>query len=207
MMQGAQLKVRYQHDLLEAGVDEAGRGCLAGPVFAAAVILPSGFSHPLLRDSKKMSEKHRTQLRFIIEKEAVSWSVAAASAEEIDRINILQASFLAMHRAIQGLHVRPEFLIIDGNRFKSEGVIPFKTFVGGDNLYASIAAASVLAKTHRDEYMLGLHEALPDYGFNRNKGYGTRAHYLALARCGVSEHHRRSFTLLKKQGELFEGAE
>jgi ribonuclease HII len=193
----------YKPEILEAGVDEAGRGCLAGPVYAAAVILPQDFQHPLLKDSKQMPEKQRDQLRLVIEKEAIAWHVGMASVEEIDRINILQASFLAMHRAIKGLRPEPEFLIIDGNRFNAYSGIPHQTIIGGDNLYVSIAAASVLAKTHRDAYMKQLHQVYPEYGFDRHKGYGTLMHRKAIAQSGVMEEHRKTFRLLKGQLEIF----
>ncbi len=187
------LKSAYHKNLREAGCDEAGRGCLAGPVFAAAVILPPGFRHAQLDDSKKLSEKTRDFLRPLIEKEALAWAVATASPEEIDQINILNASILAMHRAIDALSLKPEFLLIDGNRFHPYASIPHLSIVKGDGKYLSIAAASVLAKTHRDEYMLRLHTEYPDYGWNQNKGYPTILHRRALARIGYSIHHRRSF--------------
>ena len=174
-------------ELLEAGCDEAGRGCLAGPVFAAAVILPVGFSHPLLNDSKQMSEKNRNLLREVIEREAVAWAVQAVSAERIDRINILNASFEGMTLAVESLAVRPEFLLIDGNRFRTTLDIPYCCIVGGDARYANIAAASVLAKTHRDELMCRLAEEYPQYGWERNKGYPTREHRLAVARYGLTQ--------------------
>ena len=182
----------------EAGVDEAGRGCLAGPVYAAAVILPKKFKHPGLNDSKQLSRKVRDELRIIIEKEAICWSVGTASHSEIDSINILQASFLAMHRAIEGLKSRPDFLLIDGNRFRPYPEIPHKTVIGGDGLILSIAAASILAKTWRDEHMQSLHLKFPHYGWNQNMGYGTLKHRQAIREFGVSDHHRHSFTLLPK---------
>ncbi|MBX7202044.1 MAG: ribonuclease HII [Bacteroidia bacterium] len=187
----------FKYPGVEAGIDEAGRGCLAGPVFAAGVILPEGFQHPLLRDSKQLSAKQRAQLRITIEQEAVAWHVASASVEEIDSINILQATFLAMHRAIEGLQTIPAFLIIDGNRFRPFPGIEHRTIVGGDNKYLSIAAASVLAKTHRDEYMLDLAQQYPAYGFQQHKGYGTLMHREAIAQLGMLEEHRKSFRLLK----------
>jgi len=189
--------------LIEAGCDEAGRGCLAGPVFAAAVILPKDFSHPLLDDSKKMTEKHRELLRDVIEREAVAWKVATVSAEEIDRINILKASFLAMTRAVQALEQIPELLLIDGNRFYSALKIPYKCIVKGDGKYASIAAASVLAKTHRDEYMCRLDREYPSYGWQQNKGYPTLAHRKAIAAHGLSPHHRLTFQSSYNQLSLF----
>ncbi len=183
----------------EAGTDEAGRGCLAGAVFAAAVILPDDFSHPLLNDSKQLSERQRDFLRGVIEAEAVSWAVGVVSAAEIDMINILRASILAMHRALDGLCVRPGAVIVDGNRFSPYGSVPYRTFVKGDGRFANIAAASVLAKTHRDEYMRGLHERYPVYGWDVNKGYPTKAHRAAIAEYGPSPEHRLSFRLLNPQ--------
>ena len=165
-----------QYDLLEAGCDEAGRGCLAGPVFAAAVILPPDFHHPLLNDSKQMTARQRDLLRGVIEREALAWAVSAVSAERIDQINILNASFEGMTRAVEQLALRPEFLAIDGNRFRTTLEIPYRCIVKGDGKYADIAAASVLAKTHRDEYMLRLAAEFPEYGWDRNKGYPTREH-------------------------------
>jgi len=188
---------------VEAGVDEAGRGCLAGPVVAASVILPSGFHHPLLFDSKQVKEKDRNELRKVIEREATAWAVGMATVEEIDAINILQATYLAMHRAIAQLHVKPEFLAIDGNRFKSYPEISHETVVGGDAKYAHIAAASILAKTHRDEYMLALHNDFPEFGWNSNKGYGTTKHVAALGVIGQTTHHRKSFKLKNQQLSLF----
>jgi ribonuclease HII len=190
----------HTYGLLEAGCDEAGRGCLAGPVFAAAVILPEGFDGLELNDSKQLNEKTRTRLREQIEREAISWAVARVEAAEIDQINILQASFLAMHRAVNALVKPPELLLIDGNRFKKHPEIPHVCIVKGDSKYQSIAAASILAKTWRDEYMLQLHEAHPQYGWSDNKGYPTAVHREALARHGTTEHHRLSFQLLKMEG-------
>ncbi|MBQ6604685.1 MAG: ribonuclease HII [Tidjanibacter sp.] len=189
--------------VLEAGCDEAGRGPLAGPVFAAAVILPEGFSHPLLDDSKKMSEKNRLLLRDIIMKEAVAWAVAEVSPEEIDRINILRASFEAMTRAVESLAVRPEHLLIDGNRFISRLGIPYRCEVKGDGRFANIAAASVLAKTARDERMMQLAAEFPGYGWEKNKGYPTREHRQAVARLGATPHHRMTFLHEKDQLTLF----
>ena len=197
------MDVSFQHELPEAGCDEAGRGCLAGPVYAAAVILPKGFSHPLLNDSKQMSEKNREALRPIIESEAVAWAVASVSPEEIDRINILNASFEAMCRAVSALQVRPKMLLIDGNRFRSTLDIPYKCIIGGDGKYANIAAASVLAKTHRDEYMRRLSKDFPQYGWERNKGYPTREHRIAIAEHGVTSEHRLSFNHEIDQLRLF----
>ncbi len=180
---------------MEAGLDEAGRGCLAGPVSAAAVILPNHFHHPLLADSKQLSEADRDLLRPIIEREAIAWAVAFSEAEEIDRINILQASLTAMHRSVDTLKVAPSLLLVDGNRFKPYPGIPHHCVVRGDSIYASIAAASILAKTHRDEIMRTLHAAHPHYGWARNKGYPTKAHRACIAGHGVSEHHRKSFRI------------
>lgn len=181
---------------LEAGCDEAGRGCLAGPVFAAAVILPDDFSHPWLNDSKQLSEKRRMELRSLIKKEAVAWAVASYSAEEIDKVNILRASILSMHRALDMLSVRPGAVIVDGNKFLPYGDIPWETFVKGDGRYANIAAASILAKTERDLFMLDAHIRYPQYGWDSNKGYPTAAHRKAIAEYGPSPLHRMSFTLL-----------
>lgn len=188
---------------VEAGCDEAGRGCLAGPVTAAAVILPSDFSNELLNDSKQLTERQRDLLRPIIEREAVAWAVAMVDAHEIDRINILNASIMAMHRAIDQLKVRPEALLIDGNRFRAYKDIPHTTIVKGDGKMMSIAAASVLAKTHRDKLMRQLAEEYPVYGWNRNKGYPTRDHRAAIAAHGVTPYHRMSFQLLE-QPSLFD---
>ena len=191
--------------VIEAGCDEAGRGCLAGPVFAAAVILPEGFQHPLLRDSKKMTAPMREEANALIREIAVSWATAYADPEEIDRINILNASFLAMHRAISQLALVPESLLIDGNRFKPFREIPFHCIVKGDGIYASIAAASILAKTGRDEYMRDQSRHFPHYGWDQNKGYPTEAHREAIRQLGPSPLHRMSFRLLPAgvQGELF----
>ncbi|MCW5922316.1 MAG: ribonuclease HII [Saprospiraceae bacterium] len=195
----------YHPDLLEAGCDEAGRGCLAGPVFAAAVVLPKDFGHPMLNDSKQLSEYQRLALRSVIERESVVWSVAWVDAPEIDRVNILKASFLAMHRALDGLRQRPEFILVDGNRFFQYAAVPHLCVVKGDGKYASIAAASILAKTARDEYMYRLHEECPQYDWRSNKGYPTEAHRAAIRRHGISPYHRRSFQLLPhgEQLELF----
>lgn len=188
---------------IEAGCDEAGRGCLAGPVFAAAVILPETFQNELLNDSKQLTEKRRYALRPIIEQEALAWAVGIVMPEEIDRINILKASFLAMHRAIDQLKVRPQHLLIDGNRFTPYPDVPHTTLVKGDGTYMSIAAASVLAKTYRDDYMNQLDEQFPVYHWKENKGYPTKAHREAIRQFGISPHHRKSFTLLPQQLELF----
>lgn len=186
--------------LTEAGCDEAGRGCLAGPVVAAAVVLPPDFYHPLLNDSKQLSEKQRNTLREIVEKEALQWAVARVEAEEIDKINILNASFAAMHRSLDQFPSPPEFILIDGNRFKKYREVPHLCVVKGDGKYASIAAASVLAKTYRDEIMAALHRDFPEYNWVSNKGYPTQDHRAAIARIGACEWHRQSFRLLP-QGE------
>lgn len=193
----------YQSELLEAGCDEAGRGCLAGPVFAAAVILPKEFHHPLLNDSKQMTERQRDILRPIIEREAVAWAVEAISAERIDQINILNASIEGMNLAAQRLTPRAEFLAIDGNRFVSLFSTPFACIVKGDGKYANIAAASVLAKTHRDEFMRKIAEEYPQYNWAKNKGYPTRDHRQAIREFGLSPYHRLSFNHLQGQMELF----
>lgn len=193
----------YQKDLIEAGCDEAGRGCLAGSVFAAAVILPPDFHHPLLNDSKQMSARNRDTLRAIIEREAVAWAVADIPAGRIDEINILNASFEGMNTAIRQLSVAPQFIAVDGNRFRAQLTLPYACIVKGDGKYADIAAASVLAKTHRDEYMMRLHEEYPQYGWDRNKGYPTREHRLAIRRYGLTPYHRLSFNHEKDQLELF----
>ena len=189
---------------VEAGCDEAGRGCLAGPVTAAAVILPPDWDNELINDSKQLTERQRERLRPIIENEALAWAVAMVSPEEIDHINILNASILAMHRAIDRLAVRPEALLIDGNRFKPYHDIPFTTIVKGDGKMLSIAAASILSKTHRDELMVKLAQEFPQYGWDGNKGYPTREHRAAIRRFGPTPHHRRSFQLLE-QPSLFDG--
>jgi ribonuclease HII len=189
------LKGKFSEARYEAGCDEAGRGCLAGPVFAAAVILPDGFSAEGLDDSKKLSRKQRDFFRKIIEREAVAWAVAMKSNEIIDEINILNASIAAMHEAVSGLAVTPGFLLVDGNRFKAYPGIAHRCIVRGDATYLSIAAASVLAKTHRDEFMDGLHLQYPEYRWDKNKGYPTAEHRHAIARLGITAHHRRSFRL------------
>lgn len=189
--------------LIEAGCDEAGRGPLAGPVFAAAVILPKDFHHPLLNDSKKMTEKARETLRPIIEKEATAWAVEMVSAEEIDTINILNASITGMQRAVRRLEVKPEYLLIDGNRFKPFDGYEYKCVVKGDAKFASIAAASVLAKTYRDEYMRKLAQEYPQYGWDRNMGYPTKEHIAAIIEHGYTPHHRKSFHLKQLEPTLF----
>jgi len=191
----------FQEQLIEAGCDEAGRGCLAGPVVAAAVILPRGFQHPLLNDSKQLTEKERYALRPVIEEAAIAWAVAVVEPEEIDRINILKASFSAMHRAVDQLAARPELLLIDGNRFSPYPFIPHRCIVQGDGKYASIAAASVLAKTWRDDHMNTLHHLFPKYNWLKNKGYATREHQEALNQHGPCLHHRRSFRLDYRKAE------
>jgi len=191
----------YQDELTEAGCDEAGRGCYAGPVYAAAVILPKDFDHPLLNDSKQVKEKDRDSLRLIIEQEALSFAVAKVEAAEIDRINILKASFKAMHLALDELKQKPQLLLIDGNRFIKYKRTPHKCFVKGDGRFASIAAASILAKTYRDEYMLNLHKDFPQYNWERNKGYGTAEHRKAIEEFGLCVHHRMSFNIQPNQEE------
>ena len=190
-------------DLIEAGCDEAGRGPLAGPVFAAAVILPADFYHPLLNDSKKMTEKAREQLRPIIEREALAWAVEEVSAEEIDTINILNASIVGMQRAVRRLKMKPEFLLIDGNRFKPFDNYRYQCVVKGDATFASIAAASVLAKTYRDEHMRRLAQEFPQYGWEKNMGYPTKEHVEAIIRYGYTPHHRKSFHLKQLEPRLF----
>ena len=192
----ARLTACHTPGVIEAGCDEAGRGCLAGPVVAAAVILPLGLRLPGLNDSKQLSEASRERLRPIIERHAIAWCVGIAEVREIDTINILQASFLAMHRAIAGLTTRPESLLVDGNRFNRYPDIPHRCIIQGDGKFRSIAAASVLAKTHRDELMCTLHEEHPHFGWAVNKGYPTLAHRAAIGRHGPVVHHRMSFTLL-----------
>ena len=194
----------YMHeDLIEAGCDEAGRGPLAGPVYAAAVILPKDFYHPLLNDSKKMTEKARETLRPIIEREALAWAVVEVGAEEIDTINILNASITGMQRAVRKLGIRPDFLLIDGNRFKPCDGIPHQCVVKGDATYASIAAASVLAKTYRDEHMRRLAQEFPQYGWDRNMGYPTKEHIDAIIAHGYTPHHRKSFHVKQLEPTLF----
>lgn len=192
----------FHAGVIEAGCDEAGRGCLAGPVYAAAVILPPDFHDNLLNDSKQLTERRRYALREVIEREAVAWAVGIVDNGEIDRINILRASILAMHRALDGLKVRPEEIIVDGNRFTPYRDLPHTTIVKGDGKYLSIAAASVLAKTYRDDCMLRLHEAYPCYSWDKNKGYPTPAHRQAIREHGPSPHHRMTFNLTGMASQL-----
>lgn len=194
----------FQEDLLEAGCDEAGRGCLAGPVFAAAVILPKNFHHPLLNDSKQLNEAQRKQLRTEIETQALAFSVAEVGHEEIDRINILQASFLAMHRALDSLKTRPELILVDGNRFKQYQDLPHQCIVKGDGKYFSIAAASILAKTYRDDFMEQIAAEFPQYDWASNKGYPTQKHREAVLVHGFSPYHRRTFKVTDPQLTLFQ---
>lgn len=190
---------RYNTDVAcEAGCDEAGRGCLAGSVYAAAVVLPPDYTHPLLNDSKQLTDARRRALRTDIERDALAWAVGTATAAEIDEINILRASILAMHRALDGLSMRPDFIIVDGNRFTPYGQTPHATIVKGDARYLSIAAASILAKTYRDDEMHRLAALYPGYGWERNAGYPTAAHREAIARLGVTPYHRRTFKLVKE---------
>lgn len=196
------LALKYQEEFVEAGTDEAGRGCLSGPVVAAAVILPDAFEHELLNDSKQLTEKQRNLLRPIIEKESIAWGVGIVYPKEIDKINILQASILAMHKAIEKLKIPPEFIIVDGNKFKPYRAIPYQTIIKGDSKYMSIAAASVLAKTYRDDYMGRIHFEYPKYEWNKNKGYPTKSHRAAIREFGVTKYHRKSFRLLPEQLKL-----
>lgn len=191
----------HEH-FVEAGLDEAGRGCYAGPVFAAAVILPKDFHHPLLNDSKQLTEKQRDLLRPIIEKESIEFAVASVDNDTIDRINILQASFSAMHLCLDKLKTTPAFLLIDGNRFRPYKKIPHQCIIQGDGKYAAIAAASILAKTYRDEFMLKLHTSFPHYGWDTNKGYGTATHRNAIEQYGLCCHHRKSFNIRPSQFDL-----
>jgi ribonuclease HII len=197
------LKSSYQNELIEAGCDEAGRGCLAGPVFAAAVILPENFTHPLLNDSKKLSAKQRYKLREEIEQFAVAWAVESSDNEFIDKHNILKSSVFTMHKAVQKLEVKPQFLIIDGNYFIAMPDMRHKCIVKGDSLYYSIAAASILAKTYRDDFMDNLHHQHPVYNWIKNKGYPTSDHRTAIKQYGITDYHRKSFNLgLDTQGKL-----
>lgn len=185
--------------LIEAGCDEAGRGCLAGPVFAAAVILPASFTSDVLNDSKQLTEKQRYSLRELILKEAIAWAVGICDQSEIDALNILNASILAMHKALKQLHLQPQHILVDGNRFKTFENIPHTCFVKGDGRYMSIAAASILAKTYRDDYMLKINADFPEYGWNQNKGYPTEKHRAAIAIFGITVHHRKTFRLTNDQ--------
>ncbi len=196
------LSLKIHQHLLECGTDEAGRGCLAGPVTAAAVILPDDFSHPWLTDSKQLSEKKRKELRPIIEAQAVCFGVSHVMMEEIDQLNILNASILAMHRAIEQLTKQPEFIAIDGNRFKPYQKTPYECVIKGDGKYLHIAAASILAKTYRDDFMENLHEEFPKYHWNNNKGYPTAEHRNAIQKHGPTPYHRKSFKLLPEQLKL-----
>ncbi|MBP3943505.1 ribonuclease HII [Sphingobacteriaceae bacterium WQ 2009] len=193
----------FQDHYIEAGCDEAGRGCLAGPVFAAAVIFAKDFTHPILTDSKKLSPSKRFALREIIEKEALAFAVATVSAEEIDQINIHRASYLAMHRALDQLQIKAEYLIIDGNKFIPYQEVPYSCIVKGDGKYLSIAAASILAKTYRDEYMDGIAKDYPDYDWLNNKGYPTVKHRNAVLTYGLTPHHRKTFKITEPQLTLF----
>jgi len=193
----------YQNEFLEAGCDEAGRGCLAGPVFAAAVILPKDFDHPLLNDSKQIKEKDRYALRTEIEKNALAFAVGIVDHQEIDKINILNASFLAMHRAIEKLHLQPEFLIIDGNRFKAYPNMKHECVIKGDGKYFSIAAASILAKTYRDDFMEKIDQEFPIYQWKKNKGYTTNDHRKAVIESGLSPYHRKTFRITNPQLSIF----
>ena len=195
------LKSHYFTDLIEAGCDEAGRGCLAGSVFAAAVILPVDYENDLLNDSKKLTEKQRYALRTQIETDALAWAVGEVTADEIDKINILNASILAMHRALDGLKIRPQAIIVDGNRFKPYGTLPHETIVKGDAKFLSIAAASILAKTYRDDYMNNLALQHPVYQWDVNKGYPTKAHRAAIEEYGISPFHRKTFKGVKEMLE------
>jgi len=196
------LQFNFSGNSLEAGTDEAGRGCLSGPVVAAAVILPEGFSHILLNDSKQISEKKRQELRPFIEKNALAFGVAFVHQEEVDQLNVLQASITGMHRAIDALKITPEFIIVDGNKFRDYKEIPHKTIVKGDAKFMSIAAASVLAKTYRDEYMEKIHQEYPAYNWQKNKGYPTKEHRNAIRKFGATKYHRKTFKLLPDQLKL-----
>lgn len=193
------LKTQYKPKLLEAGCDEAGRGCLAGPVTAAAVILPHNFSCKLLNDSKQLSNKKRYELRKIIEQEAIAYAVAFVDHQKIDKINILHASILAMHQALDGLKTIPQHIIVDGNKFKPYRKIPHQTIVKGDGKYLNIAAASILAKTYRDDFMFNLHQQYSHYGWDKNKGYPTKKHREGIRKHGITPYHRMSFKLLENQ--------
>jgi len=192
----------FTKDLIEAGCDEAGRGCLAGPVFAAAVILPKEYENEFLNDSKILTDKQRRTLRPIIEKDAIAWAIAIIDNEEIDQINILNASIKAMQQAVSHLTTKPQLLLIDGNRFKKYKNIPHKCIIRGDSIYLSIAAASILAKTYRDDFMINIHKQYPDYNWAQNKGYPTKAHRLAIQKIGICPFHRKTFNM-NTQTELF----
>ncbi len=196
------LQSNFSDFLLEVGTDEAGRGCLAGPVVAAAVILPIDFSHPFLNDSKQLSEKKRHELRPIIEENSIAFGVSFVMQDEVDELNVLQASITAMHRAIDTLKITPEFIIVDGNKFRKYHEIPHQTIVKGDSKFQSIAAASVLAKTYRDDYMEKIHQEFPDFFWNKNKGYPTVEHRNAIREFGATIHHRKTFKLLPEQLKL-----
>ncbi len=193
------LKLNHSGFSLEAGTDEAGRGCLSGPVVAAAVILPENFEHPFLNDSKQLSEKKRNELRFYVEEHALSFGVAFIDNEEVDKLNVLQASIEGMHRSIAKLSVMPEFIIVDGNKFKPYGEIPHQTIVKGDAKFLSIAAASILAKTYRDEFMEKIHKEFPMYNWKKNKGYPTKEHRAGIKTHGATKYHRKTFKLLPDQ--------
>jgi len=193
------LKFNYSGKVLEVGTDEAGRGCLAGPVVAAAVILGEGFSHPFLNDSKQLSEKKRKELRPFIEENALAYAVSFIDEQEVDSLNVLQASITGMHRAIAGLSIEPEFIIVDGNKFKPYKDIPYETIVKGDAKFMSIAAASVLAKTYRDDFMEKIHNEFPAYNWKKNKGYPTKEHRNAIRQFGATKYHRKTFKLLPEQ--------
>lgn len=198
------LKSHYYEGMIEAGCDEAGRGCLAGSVYAAAVIFPPDYQNADLNDSKQLTDRRRHQLREVIERDALAWAVGIVTAEEIDKINILNASILAMHRALDGLKVRPQAVIVDGNRFKPYQQLPCTTIVKGDGKYLSIAAASILAKTYRDDYMDQLDAEYPQYDWRRNKGYPTRAHREAIRQYGITPYHRKSYNLFPPQELTFD---
>ncbi|WP_369048057.1 ribonuclease HII [Tenacibaculum sp. UWU-22] len=193
------LKLNYSGFFLEAGTDEAGRGCLSGPVVAAAVILPKNFENELLNDSKQLTEKEREKLRLFIEKTALAYAVSFVYQQEVDQVNVLQASIMGMHRSIDELSITPEFIIVDGNKFKPYKNVPYQTIVKGDAKFMSIAAASILAKTYRDEYMKKIHQEFPQYNWQQNKGYPTKQHREAIKQFGVTPHHRKTFKLLPDQ--------
>lgn len=195
----------YKQGVIEAGCDEAGRGCLSGPVFAAAVVLPTNFNHKLLNDSKQLTEKQRYALRQDIQNNAIDWAIGICSAQEIDEYNILNASIYSMHKALGKLNTKPEHIIIDGNRFKPFQNIDYKTIVKGDSKYFSIAAASVLAKTYRDDFMIEAHNKYPEYNWKKNKGYPTKEHRMAIEKFGISPYHRKTFRLFDKQLKIVFG--